>query len=103
MTGTASQVEWAERIRRQVNDDFDRVASAFRSVAAKQDDVRRRGTEAILAILEEKRKGVMSRQGAGYFIRYWQETGDQVRRMIFDDPRYREIKAGWCRVSPDGA
>jgi hypothetical protein len=96
-------VERAERFRRQVNDDFDRVASAFRSVAAKQDDVRRTGTEAILAILEAERKGVMSRQEAGYFIRYWQEAGDQVRQMIFDDPRYQEIKAGWCRVPLDAA
>ena len=30
LTGTPAQVEWAERIRRQVNGDFDRVAAAFR-------------------------------------------------------------------------
>ena len=41
MSGTANQVEWAERIRCRVNDEFDRVARAFRSVAAKQNDVRR--------------------------------------------------------------
>ena len=29
MSGTASQVEWAQRIKRQVNDDFDRVARSF--------------------------------------------------------------------------
>jgi hypothetical protein len=39
--------------------------------------------------------GVMSRQGAGCFIRFRQETSDQVRRMILDDPRYQEIKARW--------
>ena len=36
MSGTASQVEWAERIKRQVNTEFDRVAASFRSLAAKQ-------------------------------------------------------------------
>ena len=62
MSGTANQVEWAQRIRCRVNDEFDRVTRAFRFVAAKQSDVRRAGTEAILGILEEKRAAVMSRQ-----------------------------------------
>jgi hypothetical protein len=35
MSGSASQVEWAQRIRRQVNAEFDRVASSFRSIAGK--------------------------------------------------------------------
>jgi hypothetical protein len=42
MSGTAAQVEWAERIKRQVNAEFDRVAASFRSVAGKQDDDKRR-------------------------------------------------------------
>ena len=94
MSGTANQVEWAQRIRCRVNDEFDRVTRAFRSVAAKQSDARRAGTEAILGILEEKRAAVMSRQDAGYFIKDWQEIGDQVRQMIFHDPRFQAIKVG---------
>ncbi len=59
--------------KRLVNDEFDRVAAAFRSIAAKQQDQQRTNTEAILAILEEKRAEVMSREQAGYFIHDWQE------------------------------
>lgn len=92
MSGTASQVEWAERIRRQVNAEFDRVAASFRSIADKQTGDKRAYTEAAIAILEEKRAEVMSRKDAGYFIRDWQEISDQVRLMIFHDPRYQAIK-----------
>jgi len=92
MTGTASQLEWARRIRRQVNAEFDRVAEVFRSVARKQSESKRAETEAVIAILEDKRAEVMSRQQAGYFIHDWQEIGDQVRQMIFRDARYQAIK-----------
>ena len=92
MSGTAGQVEWALRIRSQVNAEFDRVAASFRSVAAKQRDNKRAATEAIIAILEDKRTEVMSNAHAGYFIHDWQEIGGQVRRMIFHDPRYQPIK-----------
>ena len=93
MTGTASQLEWARRIRRQVNAEFDRVAEVFRSVARKQSESKRAETEAVIAILEDKRAEVMSRQQAGYFIHDWQEIGDQVRQMIFRDARYQAIKS----------
>lgn len=93
MRGTANQVEWAERIRRQVNDEFDRVARSFRSVAGKQSDAVRADTEAIIAILEEKRAEVMRRGQAGYFIHDWQEISDQVRQLIFQDARYQVIKS----------
>ena len=93
MSGTANQVEWAERIKRLVNEEFDRVARSFRSVAGKQNDAARADTEAIIAILEEKRAEVMSREEAGYFIHDWQEISDQVRQMIFHDVRYQAIKS----------
>lgn len=93
MSGSPAQVEWAERIRRQVNGEFDRVAASFRSVAERQNEEKRADTEAILAILEDKRAEVMSREQAGYFIHDWQEIGDQVRQMIFQDPRYQAIKS----------
>ena len=85
-------MEWAERIKLQVNAEFDRVAASFRSVAGKQNDVKRADTESIIAILEDKRAEVMARHRAGYFIRDWQEISDQVRQMIFKDPRYQAIK-----------
>jgi hypothetical protein len=91
LSGTASQVVWAERIKVQVNADFDRVAASFRAVASKQGD-KRADTDAIIAILEEKRTQVMSRQEAGYFIHDWQEITDQVRQMIFHDSRYQAIR-----------
>jgi hypothetical protein len=93
MTGTASQLEWARRIKRQVNDEFDRVAALLRSVARKQSVAKRAETEAVLCIFEDKRSEVMSKQQAGYFIHDWQEIGDQVRQMIFQDARYQAIKS----------
>lgn len=93
LSGTASQVEWAERIRGQVNAEFDRVAASFRAVACKQPDDKRADTGDVIAILEEKRAEVMSRNDAGYFIHDWQEISDQVRLMIFHDPRYQAIKS----------
>ncbi len=93
MTGSDAQVEWAGRIRRLVDAEFDRVAATFRSVAARQAGGARAETEAVIAILEDKRAEVMARKQAGYFIHDWQEIGDQVRRMIFDDPRYGAIQS----------
>jgi hypothetical protein len=93
LTGSASQVEWAERIKRQVNAEFDRVAATFRSVASKQSNGKRADTESIIAILEEKRSEVMSKESAGYFIRDWQEISDQVRQTIYHDARYQAIKS----------
>jgi cell division FtsZ-interacting protein ZapD len=93
MTGTASQIEWAEQIRPRVDAEFDRVAKAFQAVAERQSDVDRTDTRAIVAILEEKRAEVMAKDRAGYFIRDWQELNDQVRQMIAKDPRYQTIQA----------
>ena len=69
LTGTAAQVEWAERIKRRVSAEFDRVAAAFRLVAERQSGEKRADTEAIIAIVEGKRHEVFERQQAGYFIR----------------------------------
>jgi hypothetical protein len=91
LAGTPNQVEWAERIRRQVNGEFDRVAASFRAIADRQNDDKRANTEAIIAILEDKRAEVMSREQAGYFVHDWQEIGDQVRQLIFQDARYQAI------------
>lgn len=93
LRGSEAQVEWAGRIRNQVNADFDRVAASFRGVAARQFRGKRAETEAVLAILEEKRSEVMAMTSAGYFIHDWQETGGQVRKLIFDDPRYQTLKS----------
>jgi hypothetical protein len=92
LQGTEAQVEWAGRIKRNVNEEFDRVAASFRSLADGQTHQKRAETEAVIAILEDKRAEVMSIQRAGYFIKFWQEITDQVRQMIFHDPRYQEIK-----------
>ena len=90
MTGTASQLEWAERIKRQVSAEFDRVAASLRSMASKQGDAKRADTEAVICILEDKRAEAMSRRQAGYFIRDWQEINDQVRQMIIRMPVTRQ-------------
>ena len=94
MTGTPAQVEWAGRIKDQVNNEFYRVNRLFRSIADGQNDDKRIDTEAIIAILEDKRADVMGRGEAGYFIHDWQEIGDQVKLLIRQDPRYQAVKAG---------
>ncbi len=93
MTGTPSQIEWAEQIKRQVNADFDRVANAFKESADRQPNQDRLDIDAIIAVLEQKRLEVMARNEAGYFIRDWQELSDQVRRLIGCDPAYQAIRA----------
>ena|SRR5687767_5339899 len=92
MTGSADQVEWAERIRAQVNGEFNRVAKVLQAAALKQSDEDRLNTYEIMLILEEKRGEVLSNGRAGYFIHDWQELRDQVRRMIMNDARYKAIK-----------
>ena len=93
LVGTASQIEWAQLIQTRVNDEFNRVALSFRSIAERQSTRKRSDTEAIMAILEEKRVEVLSQNRAGYFIRDWQEISDQVRQMVGNDARYQKIKA----------
>jgi len=96
LTGTPSQIEWAEQIRLTVATEFDRVANAFREQMNRQigpyQEEAQADTRAVIAILEEKRTETMSNTQAGYFIRDWQELSDQVRQMIWKDPRYREIR-----------
>ena len=99
MTGTPSQIEWAEQIKPRVNAEFDRVARAFQGAARNQEEPDRISTLAIVAILEEKRSEVMAKDQAGYFIREWQELKDQVRQMIAQDSRYQAIKASRNRGS----
>jgi hypothetical protein len=92
LTGSVDQIEWAERIRTQVNAEFDRVAKALQGVSLKQSGQARLATFAVMRILEEKRGEVLANERAGYFIHDWQELRDQVRKMIMDDPRYKVIK-----------
>src|SRR5437016_1552170 len=92
LTGTPSQVEWAEGLRRRVSAEFDRVAASFRSVAARHSGAKRADTEAILDVLESKRADVMDREHAGYFIHEWPEPGDRVRQMIAADARFQAIR-----------
>jgi hypothetical protein len=93
MTGTPNQIEWAEEIKPRVGAEFDRVAKAFEVVALHQKPAARAQTEATIALLREKQKEVMAREDAGYFIKEWQELTDQVRQMLWRDPRYQELRS----------
>jgi hypothetical protein len=93
MTGTSSQIEWAELIKPRIWAEFDRVANAFNIAASHQAEQDRLDTVAIIAILEEKRLEVMANDEAGYFIKRWRELSDQVRQLIAQDSRYQAIKA----------
>lgn len=95
MIGTEAQIEWAERIRTQVQTEFDRVAAALSATGSEPEMLR-----ALLTILEDKRKGIMSDDRAGYFIKQWQEPAGQVRTLILSDPRYREIRSPHARPLP---
>ena len=92
MTGTPSQIEWAEQIRPRVGAEFDRVAKALQTVARRQGARDRVDIQTMITILEEQRVEVIAKDQAGYFIHDWQELKDQVRRMIAQDSRYQAIK-----------
>ena len=94
MTGTPSQIEWAEQIKPRVGAEFDRVAKALADVALRQREAARADTHAVIEKLQEKRAEVMANDFAGYYIREWQELTDQVRQMINKDPRYQAIRSG---------
>lgn len=94
LNGTAHEIQWALRIRAQVNAEFDRVARVLERTAAQRSGQKRLDTYRMIAILEEKRAEVMSNPDAGYFIHDWQELHDQVRKMMIKDARYQAIKAG---------
>lgn len=94
MTGTPSQIEWAERIKPRVNAEFDRVAKALAAAAGNQGGDVRTDIEEVIAILEEKRAEAMATDRAGYFILQWQESADQAWQTISQDSRYQAIKAG---------
>jgi len=93
MTGTQSQLEWAELIKPRVDAEFHRVANAFRTVAGQQASAEQASTLKIIEILEEKRIEELAHVDAGYYIKHWQELNDQVRLIIFQDPRYQALKA----------
>jgi len=98
LTGTVNQIEWAKQIKTNVNAEFDRVIAALKGAATTQSAKDRMDTQAIIAIVEEKRTEVMEHQEAGYFIHDWQELRDQVRQMIMKDDRYKAIKAGKAQL-----
>jgi hypothetical protein len=91
MNGSEDQVKKAERIKERINGEFDRLARALESSAAKQSGQDRLDTEAVIVILEEKRADVMAKGQADYFINNWRELSQQVRNLIVQDSRYRDI------------
>jgi hypothetical protein len=93
MTGTQSQIEWAEQIKPRVDAEFDRVARALTEAAGDKSEQVRADTQVAIEIIEEKRAEVMANDHAGYFIRDWQELTDQVRQMIGKDARFQAIRA----------
>lgn len=91
MIGTVNQIAWAEQIKAKVGAEFDRVRRVLESAATKRPAAE---IQALVRILEDKRREVMGNEQAGYFIHDWQELADQVRRLIVADARYKTIKAG---------
>jgi hypothetical protein len=104
LIGTVNQIEWAERIRRNVLIEFDRVAKVLVLIAENRTGQRQRNALLALAILLDKRIDVMAKDRAGYFIHRWQELEGKVRQMITEDPRYAVIRsshlAPWFSMDP---
>ena len=101
MTGTPSQIEWAEPIKVSVAVEFDRVARALYTVALRQTGQDLLDTNTAIEILEEIRSAVMARDEAGYFIRDWRDLSGQVREMIALDPRHKAMQA--ARLARDSS
>lgn len=57
--GMATQLEWALRMRFEVNSDFEHVAGLFRSRAATRRDEKRADTDTKFAIVWDKRVELM--------------------------------------------
>jgi hypothetical protein len=93
MIGTLSQIAWAVQIKSRVEAEFDRVREVLEYAMTKQSPTDVRDIAAIIGILEDKRTEVVENEQAGYFIHHWQELGNQVSRMVVEDPRYQAIKA----------
>ena len=93
LTGSVNQIEWAERIRAQVNGEFDRVSKALQAAALKQSDQDRLDTYAMMLILEEKRaRSPVEREGRLFHSR----LAGTARPGSEDDHercRYKAIKA----------
>lgn len=92
LVGTENQVAWAEQIRANVDAEFDRVAKALESVAARQTSLNQARTRLAIAILEDHHGAVMARRDAGYFIKDWQDIRDKVRLLVTADARYKTAK-----------
>ncbi len=83
---------WVRQLRIRINSEFDDVAAALQLVASRQQSKRRLETEAIVAILEDKRLEVMAMADKPELLYEWHHVGDQVRRLLFEDPRYKKIR-----------
>ena len=92
MIGTPGQVEWAERLKRQADAEFDRVVKAFQAVAETHTGPEKMEIGTIIEIVEQQRYEAMANERAGYFIRNWQEPASQVRTLMAADARYTVIQ-----------
>ncbi len=92
MTGSESQIEWAEPIKTSVRAEVDRVAQAFRIAADRQQGQDHLATLAFIAILEDKRVEVLAKEQAGYFVRVWQGLSDQLQQIVARGSRCQTIQ-----------
>ncbi len=74
---TEDRLEWAVRIQDQRNEEFDRVVGAFRVVVHQKETGPRNRIGTIITVLEQERSEGMCNEEAGFFIRGWQDIGEQ--------------------------
>jgi hypothetical protein len=97
MIGKVNQVKQAEQVKARINTEFDRIARALVSAAAKQAGQDRTDTETVLVILEDKRIEVMEKDQASYFLNNWRELSEEVREKIVQDSRYQDLNTQRAR------
>jgi hypothetical protein len=93
LIGTLNQIAWAVQIKSHLEAEFDRLRKVLEYATTRQSPKDVADIEAIIRILDDTRTEVMGNEQAGYFIHQWREVGNQVSRLIVEDPRYQAIKA----------
>jgi hypothetical protein len=102
MTGSESQIEWAERIKTSVRAEFDRVAKALRIAADRQQGQDQLDTLAIIAILEDKRVEVLANEQAGYLSASGRKSAIKCGKYWLKTPATRRSKSNGARGKQGG-
>jgi len=91
LTGPAARISWANHLRTQVNDGFDRLSEAVRAGSSRYKALLPAEVTEILAVIEEHRSTVLSVSDSQYFLDRWPDPVDAVARLIHGDDRWKKV------------